>query len=150
MSEDGDVPPVEVYHEVKTRDDVIREHEEFKAFVTERFTPQPEEGQDGKRPRKLNYFKADADTRKGVDEARADEWRKYQRYNAAIPIRGAELQALLKEGHVPIPSQWIDVDKHKVQKGTPVAEWSFAAITRTYPEGTFVVTPLQQMPKRTA
>ena len=32
-----------------------------------RFGPQPpDEGQDGKRPRKLNYYKVDAETRKGA------------------------------------------------------------------------------------
>ena len=44
---------------------------------------------------------------------------KYRSFNAAMPIRGKELEELLQEGHVPIPMQWVDVDKQAHLTGTP-------------------------------
>ena len=59
----------------------------------------------------MNYFKCEDHVKEGIKGARKEEWGKYQRCNAAIPIQGDRLQQLLNEGHRPIPSQWIDVDK---------------------------------------
>ena len=53
--------------------------------------------------------------KKGIDAARKVEWGKYENYNAATPVIGDELRKLLDEGHVPIPSQWIDVDKNELR-----------------------------------
>eukprot|EP00439_Symbiodinium_sp_Y106_P002780 s7959_g1.t1 len=91
---------------------------EYRAFVAERFGRPGMEQQAGKKPRKMNYHKCENHVKEGVNGARRDEWEKCKRYNAAIPIRGEMLQKLLDEGHKPIPSQWIDVDKHERQKGS--------------------------------
>ena len=90
---------------------------EYRAFIAERFGPGMEQ-QAGKKPRKMNYHKCEDHVKEGINGARKDEWEKYKRYNAAIPIQGEMLQKLLNEGHKPIPSQWIDVDKHEHQKGS--------------------------------
>ncbi|CAE7312962.1 unnamed protein product, partial [Symbiodinium necroappetens] len=90
---------------------------EFRAFVAERSGPGSDQ-QAGKKPRKMNDFKCEDHVKEGIKGARKEEWEKYQRYNAAIPIQGEMLQQLLNEGHKPIPSQWIDVDKNEHQKGS--------------------------------
>ena len=60
----------------------------------------------------LNYNKADATTRAGLDAARKAEWQKWLHFNAGRIIRGKLLQELLNEGHTVIPTQWIEVDKN--------------------------------------
>ena len=90
------------------------------AFMTERFakTAIAEEAAQGKKPKKLDIRDVDERTRDGILGARGDEWKKYQTWNAAVPIQGELLGKLLQEGHKPVPSQWVDVDKHEHLKGT--------------------------------
>ena len=71
---------------------------EYRAFVAERFGPGIDQ-QASKKPRKMNYHKCEDHVKEGINGARGDEWEKYKRYNAAIPIRGEMLQKLLDEGH---------------------------------------------------
>ena len=47
----------------------------------------------------MNYHTCEDHVTEGINGARGDEWEKYKRYNAAIPIRGEMLQKLLDEGH---------------------------------------------------
>ena len=90
------------------------------AFMTERLakTAIAEEAAQGKKPKKLDIRDVDERTRDGILGARGDEWKKYQTWNAAVPIQGELLGKLLQEGHKPVPSQWVDVDKHEHLKGT--------------------------------
>ena len=44
--------------------------------------------------------------------SRATEWNKWKEFVAGRPIRGQELQQLLDEGHVPIPTMWVDTDRN--------------------------------------
>ena len=48
--------------------------------------------------------------------SRADEWMKWKSFVAGRPIRGQELKKLLDEGHVPIPTRWVDTDKNSYMK----------------------------------
>ena len=43
-----------------------------------------------------------------IDGSRQKEWKKYEDFQAAIPLKGKELSDLLEAGHVPIPSKWVD------------------------------------------
>ena len=60
----------------------------------------------------LNYRNASPDLKSKIDEKRLTEWKKYQHFTASIPIAGKELEALLAEGHVVIPSKWVDTIKN--------------------------------------
>ncbi len=62
---------------------------------------------------------ADPETRRLLDESRRVSWAKFERFAAAVPVLGEEKAKLLSEGHVVIPSQWVDVDKNEHLKGKP-------------------------------
>ncbi len=64
-----------------------------------------------KRGKTLNYDRESKEVREGLDVSRKAEWDKWQKFTAGRPIRGKELQELLSQGHVPIPTRWVDVDK---------------------------------------
>ena len=53
----------------------------------------------------------------GLRAARKKEWGKFESFAAAIPIVGQQKADLLSEGHVVIPSKWVDVDKAEHRKG---------------------------------
>eukprot|EP00439_Symbiodinium_sp_Y106_P027336 s1497_g3.t1 len=106
--------------ELSTLPQASVESDEYKAFVSDRILSPNEpfgEATDGKKPKKLDINKVDEDTARGIHEARGQEWGKYQQYNAAVPIMGPMLEGLLRQGHVPIPSQSVDVDKNEFKKG---------------------------------
>ena len=69
--------------------------------------------------RTLQYDRCTPEMQARILDARRAEWSKYRSFNAAMPIRGKELEELLQEGHVPIPMQWVDVDKQAHLTGTP-------------------------------
>ena len=48
----------------------------------------------------LVYHKVDDKTRKGLEESRAKEWKKYMDFNATVKIQGEILDELLQEGHI--------------------------------------------------
>ena len=75
-----------------------------------------------KRGKALNYDKESKEVREGLDCSRKDEWMKWKKFTAGRPCRGAELQKLPEEGHRPVPTRWVDVDKasHKRRPGGPV------------------------------
>ncbi|CAE7317302.1 unnamed protein product [Symbiodinium microadriaticum] len=63
-------------------------------------------------PESLKYWECTPSVRQHIDGSRAKEWKKYEDFQAAIPIMGARLKALLDAGHVPIPSKWVDIIKN--------------------------------------
>lgn len=90
----------------------------FVAFMSARVSgDETYEAQEQKVARSIKYEWADPETQKLLDESRKVEWTKFERFAAAVPIVGSEKDRLLAEGHVVIPSQWIDVDKNERQKG---------------------------------
>ena len=99
-------------------DDAGNDTAEFRAFVAQRFG-EDSETQAGKVSRTLQYERCTPEMQKLILAARLAEWSEYKSFNAAMPIRGKELEELLQEGHVPIPMQWVDVDKQAHLTGTP-------------------------------
>ena len=59
-------------------------------------------------PGVLNYHTATPFVRRKIDESRTKEWKKYQDFQAAIPIKGQDLLDLLTGGHVALPMKWED------------------------------------------
>ena len=101
----------------------------FVAFMATRFEASnpkgeilPELGQDeegvGKKVLKsINYDRASAEVKAGLDKSREAERGKYETFNAAVPIAGEEKERLVAEGHTIIPSQWVDTDKNEHFRG---------------------------------
>ena len=99
----------------------------FMAFMANRIFPQePVEHQEEFRslPGILNYFKSTPYVRRCIDGSRAKEWKKYEDFQAAIPMNGKDLD-LLADGHVPIPMKWVDAVKnaHEQRKPDFVPDW---------------------------
>ena len=60
----------------------------------------------------MRYAKEPKEIREGLDISRKTEWLKWKQFTAGRPCRGKELQKLLDEGHVPVPTQWIETDRN--------------------------------------
>ena len=58
-------------------------------------------------------------TKQQVEHSRREEWKKYEDFQAAIPLKGKQLSDLLEAGHVPIPSKWVDTIKNIHEKHNP-------------------------------
>ena len=73
----------------------------------------------------LNYHTASPFIRRKIDESRAKEWKKYEDFQAAIPIKGQDLVDLLAEGHIALPMKWVDTFKsiHEQHKPDFVPEF---------------------------
>jgi hypothetical protein len=108
-----------------------RPEQEFKAllaFFAERMPVPMSKGLETKNDKKekrgktLNYDKENKEIREGLDISRREEWEKWKKFTAGKPCKGKELQQLLYDGHVPIPTRWVDVDKasHKRRDGGPI------------------------------
>jgi len=91
----------------------------FVAFISARIRDEDHEIHEQKVARSIRYEETDAETRRLLDEARRTEWAKFERFAATVPVTGTEKEKLLSEGHVVIPSQWVDVDKNEHLKGKP-------------------------------
>ena len=67
-----------------------------------------------------------------IDGSRGKERKKYEDFQAAIPLRGAPLKELLDAGHVPIPYKWVDTIKnfHERLKPDYVPEFKFRLVSR--------------------
>ena len=63
----------------------------------------------------LNYEQCDEATRSGLDESRSNEWEKWKKFDAGA-IKGQELENLLREGHRPISTRWVEVDKNSHER----------------------------------
>ena len=76
------------------------------------------------RGKTFNYERESKEVREGLDISRETEWRKWKDFVAGRPCRGEELQRLLNEGHVPIPTRWVDTDKnaHLHREGGPIID----------------------------
>ena len=66
----------------------------------------------------LNFRNACPDLNSKIGESRLTEWKKYQHFTASIPIKGTEFEALFAEGHVVIPSKWVDTTNRVLNLGT--------------------------------
>ena len=73
------------------------------------------------RGKTLNYERESKETREGLDVSRKMEWERWKQFVAGRPCGGKELQKLLDEGHVPIPTRWVDTDwnSHQRREGGP-------------------------------
>ena len=80
----------------------------FMAFMATRLTK--DEMKD--LPGTLNYFDCTPSIQKQIDESRKKEWLKYESFQAAIPVSGKILEDLLAEGHIALPSKWVDTVKN--------------------------------------
>ena len=80
----------------------------FMAFMATRLTK--DEMKD--LPGTLNYFDCTPSIQKKIDESRKKEWLKYESFQAAIPVSGKILEDLLAEGHIALPSKWVDTVKN--------------------------------------
>ena len=67
----------------------------------------------------LNCSNASPELGSKIEESRLTEWKKYQHVAASIPIKGKELEALLAEGHVVIPSKRVDTIKNWYERHKP-------------------------------
>ena len=76
------------------------------------------------RGKTLNYDRESKEVREGLDVSRRTEWEKWKQFVAGRPCGGDELKRLLDEGHVPIPTRWVDTDRnsHLQRKGGPVVQ----------------------------
>ena len=63
-------------------------------------------------PEALKYWNCTPAVRLRIDGSRAKEWKKYEDFQAAIPLKGQQLKELLDAGHTPIPSKWVDTIKN--------------------------------------
>ena len=76
----------------------------------------PEEESVGKKVLKsIRFETARAGVQAGLLQSLIAEWSKFEQFSVAIPMLGADQDALLAAGHKPVPSQWIDTDKKRVQ-----------------------------------
>ena len=71
-------------------------------------------------PGNLDYRTESPTVQSYIDGSRRKEWKKYEDFQAAIPLKGKELSDLLEAGHVPIPSKWVDTIKNIHEKQNPI------------------------------
>ena len=70
-------------------------------------------------PGNLDYRRESPTVQSYIDGSRQKEWKKYEDFQAALPLKGKELSGLLEAGHVPIPSIWVDTIKNIHEKHKP-------------------------------
>ena len=89
-------------------------------------------------PGNLDYCRESPTVQSYIDESRKKEWKKYEEFQAAIPLKGKELSDLLEAGHVPIPSKWVHTVKNIHENIDPTMclsssrGWCLAATSRTH------------------
>ena len=59
----------------------------------------------------IDYHKLNDQHKSLVDKSRAEEWKKWMDFGAAVPLQTKVIDELLQRGHGLIPTQWLDVDK---------------------------------------
>ena len=106
--DDGPLPSIEneVFDEPEAR------RERSRSPVPERAAASSSRGN-------LDYRRESPNVQSYIDGSRRKEWKKYEDFQAAIPLRGKELSDLLEAGHVPIPSKWVDTTKNIHEKHKP-------------------------------
>ena len=100
----------------------VRSRTKFIAFMANRFlTKEQVEHQRELKdlPGNLDYRRESPTVQSYIDGSRQKEWKKYEDFQAAIPLKGKELSDLLEAGHVPIPSKWVDTIKNTHEKHKP-------------------------------
>ena len=100
----------------------VRSRNKFVAFMVNRvLTKEQVEHQRELKdlPGNLDYRRESPTVQSYIDGSRAKEWKKYEDFQAAIPLKGKELSDLLEAGHVPIPSKWVDTVKNVHEKHKP-------------------------------
>ena len=60
----------------------------------------------------LKYENCDAVTRKGLDNSRVKEWKKWMDFSAGVVLEKETLDELVAEGHSQLPTQWIETDQN--------------------------------------
>ena len=60
----------------------------------------------------LSYNSCSPDIQKGLRKCRADEWRKFEKFNAGVILSREEVQELQDAGVKINPMQWIETDKN--------------------------------------
>ena len=102
----------------------------FKAFMANRVLTKEQvehqQREEYKRlPGILNYHTASPFIRRKIDQSRAKEWKKYEDFQAAIPIKGQDLLDWLTEGHIALPMKWVDTIKNIHEQHKPDFEPEF-------------------------
>ena len=67
----------------------------------------------------LDYYNSPAEVQLGLDEAMLAEWMKCQQFHAVVPCSKKQLEELLRQGHICVPTKWVLTDRHEHLKGTP-------------------------------
>ena len=76
-----------------------------------------------KKGKLINFKTAHPKIQAGLVASRQKEWDKWKNFHAGIMMKGPELQELIDEGHLLIPTQWVEVDKEVLRKpDTPIEE----------------------------
>ena len=82
--------------------------------------------------RSIDFETASPVAQQGLRKATEKEWEKFLRFGAVVVIEEAEKDALLKQGHVMIPSKWVHVDKNEFKKHAPdyQPKWKSRLVSR--------------------
>ena len=102
----------------------VKSHDSLVGFFNERTVNKPQSRKKLKSVKNLTYHKESEEVKSGLRLARQDEWGKWRKFNAAVPIDPAELRKLLDDGYRMVPTQWIEIDKNEHLRrpgGPPVA-----------------------------
>jgi len=75
--------------------------------VPARKTPKKKDGD-----KNLSFNSCSPDIQKGLQKCRADEWRKFEKFNAGVILSRAEVEELQDAGVKINPMQWIETDKN--------------------------------------
>ena len=70
----------------------------------------PVKAKDG--DKNLRYSQCDPHIQKGLRKARAEEWQKWQKFNAGVVLSKSEVGKLTREGVTIQPMQWVETDKN--------------------------------------
>ena len=74
----------------------------------------PVKAKDG--DKNLRYSQCDPEIQKGLRKARAEEWKKWQKFNAGVILSKREVDKLIQEGVSTQPMQWVETDKNANKK----------------------------------
>ena len=98
----------------KPREEKPKLDEKVQAFIAARFDAVVSKNSKKKeRGKVFDFDRCDEETKNGIIGSRTTEWLKWKKFLAAQIVAGGELQELLKDGHKPVPTQWIDTDKNE-------------------------------------
>ena len=73
----------------------------------------------------LRYSECSPEIQAGLRKSRAEEWRKWMKYNAGVILSMDEVEQLRREGVSIQPMQWVETDKnaHKRRSNNKVKPW---------------------------